>query len=257
MHRSEPEAAGKRTAAGGPPPSSTPSTSSTAAFFDVDGTLVDSTIVHYYLYFRRRLMGRWAGRVWQATYYLRCGYFLILDRIDRLRMNVAFYGDYAGLNSDAVRGLADDCHRDVIGPKLYADAVACVGAHQRAGHRVVFVTGSLDFIMAPLARELGIDDVIAARMIERDGRFTGTLDGPPIGERVKAERVRAFAEAHGIDLSRSHAYGDSVADVPMLECVGHPHAVNPDGALRSMARSRGWSTHQWSRVGLSGTPVTV
>jgi len=132
-----------------------------------------------------------------------------------------------------------------------------VAAHQDAGRRVVFVTGSLDFIMVPLARELGVDDVIAAEMTERDGKFTGALVGPPISERVKADRVRAFAAAHEIDLAASYAFGDSVADVPMLDCVGHPQAVNPDGGLKSIAQSRGWSIHHWSPAGATASPVTV
>lgn len=228
-----------------------------AAFFDVDGTLVDSTIVHYYMYFRRRLMGRWTGPLWQAAYYLRCVYYLILDRTNRSRMNVVFYRDYTGMNADVVRALAEDCYRDLIVPQLFPDAAACVAQHQQAGRRVVFVTGSLDFIMAPLARALGVDDVLAAEMIERDGLLTGDLSGPPIGEVVKADRIRTFAAEGGIDLAGSYAYGDSVADVPMLECVGHPHVVNPGTALASIAQTHDWPTHQWSTVGESPVPVST
>lgn len=228
-----------------------------AAFFDVDGTLVDSTIVHYYMYFRKRLMGRWTAPAWQTAYYLRCIYYLILDRANRSRMNVVFYRDYAGMDADVVRALAEDCYRDLIVPKLFPDGAACVAQHQQAGRRVVFVTGSLDFIMTPLARALGVDDVIAAEMIERDGLLTGNLSGPPIGETVKADRIRAFATEHGIDLAGSYAYGDSMADVPMLECVGNPHVVNPGGALASRARIGKWPVHQWSTVGATATPASA
>ncbi len=217
-----------------------------AAFFDVDGTLVDSTIVHYYMYFRRRLMGRRTGSIWQAAYYLRCVHYLLLDRINRSRMNVVFYRSYAGLDGDVLRALAEDCFRDMIAPKLFPDGQSCVDRHRQAGRRVVLVTGSLDFIMAPLARALGVEDVIAAKMIERDGVLTGTLSGPPIGETVKADRIRAFAAEHGIDLAASFAYGDSMADVPMLECVGNAQVVNPNRQLAILAQDRGWSTHHWS-----------
>lgn len=223
------------------------SESATAAFFDVDGTLVSTTIVHYYIYFRRRLMARWNVPLWQAAYYLRCLYYLYLDRVNRSRMNTVFYNDYAGLDAGAVRNLADDCFRELIEPHVFPEGAACVRELRRSGVRVVLVTGSLDFIIEPLARSLGVADVIAAQMSENQGLLTGTLVGPPIGEQIKAERIKAFARQESIDLSRSLAYGDSIADVPMLECVGHPHVVNPDRALTAIACAQGWPAHRWTR----------
>ena len=87
--------------------------------------------------------------------------------------------------------------------------------------------------------------MLAPSLLESEGRFTGELDGPPIGEQEKARRIRRFAEENDISLSRSHAFGDSIADLPMLEVVGHPHVVNPDRALSAIARARAWATHHW------------
>jgi alcohol-forming fatty acyl-CoA reductase len=221
-----------------------------AAFFDVDGTIVDSTIVHYYMYFRRRLCGPLYGRLWRGAYLCKCLYYLVLDRINRSRFNRAFYKDYAGLRVNDLNELADDCYRDVIAPRLFPEAVACIDEHRRAGRSVVLVTGSLDFIMAPLARSLKVDDMIVAAMTEHQGVLTGELTSVPIGEEEKARRMRAYAEEHDIDLSQSYAYGDSTADVPMLECVGHPCAINPKKKLRRIAHERGWSIHEWSRDAL-------
>ena len=89
-------------------------------------------------------------------------------------------------------------------------------------------------------------DVIAPSLVESNGLFTGKLGGPPIGTEEKARQVRSYAQTHDIDLAQSHAYGDSIADLPMLECVGFPHAVNPDRALAAIARERNWPVHQWS-----------
>jgi HAD superfamily hydrolase (TIGR01490 family) len=117
------------------------------------------------------------------------------------------------------------------------------------------VTGSIDFIIEPLAKEIHADAAIAARLIESNGRFTGELDGPPIGAQEKARRMRDFAAERGIDLSRSHAYGDSMADLPMLETVGFPHAVNADRGLSATAKRRGWPTHHWTVAApTSGNP---
>ncbi len=217
-----------------------------AAFFDVDGTLVASTIVHYYVYFRRRRMSSLVGALWSVAFHLKCLYYLALDRIDRNWFNVAFYRSYRGLVADELRGWSEDCYRDVIAPRLFQEAAACIDEHRRAGRAIVLVTGSVDFIMAPLAKALSVDHVIAARLVERDGRFTGVLDGVPIGGEEKARRMRAFAEEQGIGLAQSYAYGDSIWDLPMLQAVGHPRAVNPDGKLSVVAREKGFSVHRWS-----------
>ncbi len=223
-----------------------------AAFFDVDGTLTNTTIVHYYVYFRRRRMSRLLGIVWNATYMLRCVYYLILDKFDRSLLNVVFYRSYAGLPAAEIKAQAEDCDHDLVMPRQFEEAAACVQSHHAAQREVVFVTGSLDFTVAPLAKRLGVESVVAPALLESDGRFTGELDGAPVGQAEKARRVKSFSSQHGIDLARSYAYGDSIADLPMLELVGHPHVVNPDRALVAIAKRRGWPIHKWTTAAESG-----
>lgn len=223
-----------------------------AAFFDVDGTLTNTTIVHYYVYFRRRRMSRLWGMVWNAIYLLKCAYFLVLDKFNRSLLNVVFYRSYAGLPVVEIKAQAEDCDRDLVMPRQFEEAAACVQAHRAAQREVVFVTGSIDFTVAPLARRLGVQSVVAPALLESDGRFTGKLNGAPVGEAEKARRVKIFSSEHGIDLTRSYAYGDSIADLPMLELVGHPQVVNPDRALAAIARQRGWPMHRWTTAAESG-----
>ncbi|MBU0719693.1 MAG: HAD-IB family hydrolase [Planctomycetes bacterium] len=223
-----------------------PADTRAAAFFDVDGTLVRTTIVHYYIYFRRRRMSPLAGAIWQGIYLLKCVYFLVLDKISRSRLNIVFYRGYAGLPAGEIKAQAEECHREVIGRRCFEQAPECIREHRDAGHAVVLVTGSIDFIVEPLARQLRVTGVIAPALVESNGRFTGQLDGPPIGEQEKARRIVQYAREHGIDLAQSHAYGDSIADLPMLEAVGHAHAVNPDRALATAAKRRGWQIHRWT-----------
>ena len=220
-----------------------------AAFFDVDGTIARTTIVHYYVYFRRRRMAAMWRSLWQAVYMIKCGYYLVLDRIDRGRLNIIFYRSYAGLPVEEIKALVADCHEDVIRPRYFPEALDCIAEHRDAGRKIVLVTGSVDFTMGPLAEELCADELIAPSLVESQGRFTGSLTGPPVGTEEKARRIRSYAEDHAIDLSASHAYGDSIADLAMLETVGHPHAVNPDKALARIARQRGWPIHRWPVAG--------
>lgn len=224
-------------------------TDTAAVFFDVDGTLTKTTIVHHYVYFRRRRMSPLVGRIWYGLFLLKCLYYLVLDRIDRSLLNIVFYRSYAGLHAESIKNQATDCYRAIILPRQFEQVAECVEQHRTAGHTIVLVTGSLDFIIEPFARALAVDAVVAPSLVESNGRFTGKLNGPPIGDKEKARRITQFAENHGIDLSRSHAYGDSIADLPMLDCVGHAHVVNPDRRLAGVAQGNGWSTHHWTVKG--------
>lgn len=217
-----------------------------AAFFDVDGTLCDTTIAHYYRYFMLRRLPPLAGKLWYATFLMKCVYYVLLDKFDRPRLNVVFYRNYAGLPTAEIKAQAADCHQHIVGPHRFSQALDCIEDHRRAGRTIVLVTGSLDFIIEPLSVEIRADAVIAARLVESNGFFNGKLDGPPIGGQEKARRMRDLAAERGIDLSRSHAYGDSMADLPMLEVVGFPHAVNPDRGLSAIVKKRGWPTHRWT-----------
>lgn len=223
----------------------TPVRGSAAAFFDVDGTLCDTTIVHYFRYFMLRRLPWLRGRLWYAGLLAKCGYYLLLDKRDRRRFNAVFYQNYAGLPAGEIKAQVQGCYEDVIAPRVFPEAQAAVAEHRRAGRAVVLVTGSLDFVVAPLAKALGASEVLASQLVEGGGRFTGCLAGPPMGPQEKSRLARAFAERHGIELAQCHAYGDSMADLPMLEIVGFPHAVNADRGLSAIARSRGWPAHHW------------
>lgn len=217
-----------------------------AAFFDVDGTLVGKNIVHHFFFIRRRMLG-WPMRdMWSSLFLSKTPYYYLLDKLSRTQLNVVFYRNYAGLCSDTVRSHAEACFQKVIRPSVFAQVSDCIAQHRAAGRQIVLATGSVEFVMSPLAAYLGADDVLAPRLVESDGRFTGELDGPPLGDLEKARRVRAYARKEKLDLAASFAYGDSIADLPMLKEVGHPHAVNPDRHLAQTARRSGWPTLRWS-----------
>jgi HAD superfamily hydrolase (TIGR01490 family) len=217
-----------------------------AAFFDVDGTLADTTIVHFYRFFMWQRLSGFRRRVWDAAFLTKCLYYLALDRLDRSRLNTVFYRNYAGLPVHSIKSLMPRCHAEMLAPRCFREVKDCVRQHAGAGEEVVLVTGSVDFVVEQLARELGASHVIAARLAEVNGVFTGRLVGPPVGGEEKAIRMRELAAEQNISLGRSHAYSDSASDLPMLETVGIPHAVNPDRKLQRIAQARGWPIHRWS-----------
>ncbi len=224
-----------------------------AAFFDVDGTLVGKHIVHQYIFIRQRMMPSFIRPLWTGAFYVFKGpYYKVIDKISRTRLNVVFYRNYAGLRTDRVRAIVEPCFEELLRPCVFREGFDCISEHRSAGRRIVFVTGSIDFIIKPLAKYLGADDLLAPKLIERDGRFTGELDGPPVGHTEKARRIRAYAEQQNLDLSESFAYGDSIADLPMLEQVGHPGVVNPDRPLSVTAKKMGWPMYRWTANNESG-----
>jgi HAD superfamily hydrolase (TIGR01490 family) len=230
------------------PAAGSPQAAGAAAFFDVDGTLVGATIATYYIYLATRGRSALRRTLWLAGSAPRAAYYLALDRMSRGAFNRAFYRNYRGWRAAEVRALAGEVFATVVRPRLHPAGVARVAAHRAAGERVVLVSGSLDFIVAPLADVLGVarEDALCVALAERDGICTGELTGPPLSSEAKAAAVRAFAGRHGIDLARSHAYGDAAADLPMLATVGHPVAVNPDRALRRTAVAAGWPIVAWA-----------
>jgi phosphoserine phosphatase len=114
-----------------------------------------------------------------------------------------------------------------------------IGEHQAAGRDIVLVSTSGEELVRPIAELLGISDIIATRMVVEDGRYTGTVEFYAAGPN-KVVGVRELADRRGYDLADCYAYSDSASDLPLLESVGHPSAVNPDRALRRAALENSW-----------------
>jgi HAD superfamily hydrolase (TIGR01490 family) len=211
-----------------------------AAFYDVDGTLVKTNIVHVYAYYamnRGSLLGM-AGRTLGTAASLPL--FGALDVINRKVFNEFFYRYYEGLSEDRLFTVAEDMFEDVLKPALYAQSKDLIAEARRAGCRIVLVTGALDFTMRPLARYLGADELIANKMQFVGGKATGKVIPPIIEGANKANAIRDYCARHDLALAKSHAYSDSASDYAMLAVVGRPTAVNPDMRLRSLARAYQW-----------------
>jgi HAD superfamily hydrolase (TIGR01490 family) len=147
-----------------------------------------------------------------------------------------------GWDQALVSAVIRDTLVEVIEPIVYAEALDLIQEHRRVGRRVFLVSASPEEIVAPLAQFLGVDEAIASRAeLDEEGRYTGRVEFWSYGP-YKVEAIEALAQRYGIDLDRSFAYSDSATDVPMLETVGHPVAVNPDRDLARIARERGWET---------------
>ena len=155
-------------------------------------------------------------------------------------------GMVAGWDVRRFREVVDGALGTVVRPHVYLEAVDLVAALHGRGVDIVIVSASSADVVRPIARMLGADEVIASTMEVADGRFTGRVAHFVYGA-AKAEAIRDLAAREGYDLRACAAYSDSVTDLPMLETVGHPVAVNPDRALRRLARERGWEVRRFRR----------
>ena len=216
------------------------------AAFDLENTLIASNVVESYAWLATRKMPdedrvRFVARMLRAAPGLWS-----LDRKDRGDFLRHFYRRYEGAPVARVREDAWELFSYLLLTKSFPAGFRRVREHRRVGTRTVLITGALDFVIEPL-RPL-FDDVVCARMDERNGRLTGELrDIPPTGE-ARALVMAEYAEAEGLSLAESVAYADSASDLPMLEAVGFPVAVNAEPKLAAIARKRGWHVEQWTKA---------
>lgn len=217
-----------------------------AVYCDVDGTLAATTIVTPLIWLKRHTQAPPLHALWLASLCVRGPWWFVLDRFDRGASNRAIYSCYCGMDAAQLRALQEECYVACVRPRLYPKGLDYLNALRAQGVKIVLVTGGLDFVMQPLARELGAD-LIAPGLCEQAGLCTGALTRPALTGEHKAEAVKAHAKALGIELAESFALGDAFGDLKMLECVGHPLAINPDSRLKGAARERGWKIEWWTR----------
>jgi HAD superfamily hydrolase (TIGR01490 family) len=152
-----------------------------------------------------------------------------------------------GWDRAQVRQIVRQTLFETIEPIMYAEALELMELHRAAGHRVYLVSASPEEIVLPLADMLGVDGAICSRgEVDDEGRYTGRMAFYAYGEE-KATAMRELAQRTGIDLAASSAYSDSATDLPMLEAVGRPVAVNADRALAKVAKERGWEMRTFTK----------
>jgi HAD superfamily hydrolase (TIGR01490 family) len=211
-----------------------------ASYFDVDGTLSRSNLFDalwfYTLNQQNPLFG--LSRIFKTAASVPA--LFAAEQVDRSTFNELLFAGYEGISEDRLLDLADEAFDAVIRPQMYKGAFDLVKRAKMAGHRVVLLSGSPDFLLARLAKLVNADDVIGNRLQIRDGRATGKLLPPIVAGPEKAKIIKDHAKEHGFDLDECAAYSDSLSDIPMLSVVGRPCAVNPDFRLRQLAK-----THRW------------
>lgn len=221
-----------------------------AAFFDLDKTIVarSSPLALGRSFFSAGLITRFS--LLKSIYAQFVFHLMGADEAKMERMREEAAKLTSGWEQEKVREVVTEVLEEVISPLIYAEALELIHEHRVAGRLVCIVSSSPEEIVDPLAEMLEVDRWIATKPKVVDGIYTGELEFYAYGH-GKADAMKTLAAELNLDLERSFAYSDSPTDLPMLEAVGNPVAVNPDRTLRRIASERGW------RVEYFRNPVSI
>ena len=223
------------------------------AAFDLENTLIASNVVESYAWLATRHLNPKKRFEFALRTLTETPGLWRRDKRDRTDFLRYFYQRYKGAPLKQLERDAAEMLSDLILIKSFPAGLRRVRAHRAAGHQTVLITGALDIAVEPL-RPL-FDHIIAAKIDRKDGKLTGEmLDVPPTGE-VRAQLMVDWAEENGLDPQQGVAYADSASDLPMLEAVGYPVAVNPETRLVTIAERRGWLTENWPKTAGAPKPL--
>jgi len=228
-----------------------------AAFFDVDNTLMRGASLFH---FARGLAARKMfgpgdlARITLGQVAFRLKGVENADHIDAAREAALAF--VAGLRVEDIVALGEEIYDDTMADRIWAGTRELTQQHLQAGQRVWLVTATPVELADILARRLGLTGALGTVAETAEGLYTGRLVGGLLHGEAKAAAITTLASREGLDLARCSAYSDSANDLPMLELVGHPSAVNPDSDLLRTARDRGWPVHEF-RSGRRATMMAL
>ena len=211
-----------------------------AAFFDVDNTMMQGASIFH---FARGLVSRNFFTTGDLVRFalLQVKFRLIgEDAEDTSNAREGALAFVAGRNVSEIVELGEEIYDELMADKIYPGSRELAQRHLDAGQRVWLVTATPVELAQIIGRRLGLTGALGTVAENVDGVYTGRLFGEMLHGQAKAAAVRSLAAREGLDLRRCTAYSDSVNDVPMLSVVGTAVAINPDSALKDVARERGW-----------------
>ncbi|HEX9775085.1 MAG TPA: HAD-IB family hydrolase [Actinomycetota bacterium] len=233
-----------------------------AAFFDCDKTLIPGSSLYLLargLYARDFIRARQiASFAWTQIRYRLFGKEL-MGKVDDIQAGALEF--VAGRHQDELRELGREIAEERILPRVYEDIARVIEHHAKLGSETWLLTAAPQELAEVIAQSLGMTGAMGTvSEVDDAGFYTGRLAGPLLHAEEKAKAVAAVAAERDLDLAECHAYSDSKNDLPLLESVGHAHAVNPDPELRRIARARGWPVQDLRtrrRALLIGIPSTL
>ncbi len=232
-----------------------------AAFFDVDNTLIRGSTIYF--------LGR---GMYQRGYFTKkdISRFVLANLRFRLtgkenKEEIARFQDAAtdfigGHNVKDIEAIAQQIYDEFVSPAMWQGTIDIAQTHIANGVEVYLVTAAPEDMATLISTRLGLTGALGSKAEIKDGLYTGQMNGALLHGKEKAVAVRELAEKKGFDLEDCFAYSDSSNDLPLLQCVGHPSAINPDALLGLRAMAEGWPIHDFRRarfIGRAISPVVV
>ncbi len=217
-----------------------------AAFFDLDRTLISVNSGYLYAKHERANKRITAQQFWISAFYIVLYHFSLVD-IEAAYRKAATY--YTGVPEEDLRTRTHDWFLEHIQGLLQPGALVALEAHREAGHPLVLLTSSSEYVSEIVMDTWNLDAWLANRFeLDEEGRLTGGVNTPLCYGGGKVVYAEEWAEENNVDLDASFFYSDSYSDRPMLERVGHPRVVNPDPRLTRLARKLEWPIHDWNET---------
>ncbi|CAH0529998.1 HAD family hydrolase [Vibrio hippocampi] len=211
-----------------------------AAFFDVDETLIHTKSMFDFYEF-------WCKKIGQGDLFKRYNAKLNTDRaagVVREQLNREYYQQFEGQRYQTLESVGQEWFQSCCDDSFFLErSVTALKEHQRAGHQVVFVSGSMCPILEPIAQFLNVEHILCTSLIlDQEGMLTGQIGKPQTIGKGKKVAMSDFCQTHHIDLNHCYAYGDDISDVDMLEATGNPICVGENPHLLRHAKQHGWKT---------------
>ncbi|MDH5667506.1 MAG: HAD-IB family hydrolase [Nitrospira sp.] len=212
-----------------------------AAFFDVDNTILpgQASEVRFFRWLWRQGMVGWPEVRSSLSWLMR---HLPATSLHPLRERKLYL---AGKPSRVIQPLGEAFCREFLCPVVSPSAMRAIEEHRQSGHAIVFLTGSLDFLIGPIAQSLRVERCFAGRPEQINGVYTGNLIPPLPYGKGKRQLIEQLAQDFSLDLARCYAYGDSPGDFDLLRRVGHPTVINPIRGMAHMAKRHNWPIRRW------------
>ena len=232
-----------------------------AAFFDVDNTLIRGSTIYF--------LGR---GMYQRGYFTKkdISRFVVANLRFRLtgkenKEEIQRFQDAAtdfigGHNVKDIESIAQEIYDEFVSPAIWQGTIEIAQGLVSEGVEVYLVTAAPEDMAVIIAKRLGLTGALGSKAEIADGMYTGKMNGPLLHGKEKAIAVRELANEKGFDLSQCLAFSDSNNDLPLLQCVGHPSAINPDALLGLRAMAEGWPIHDFRRarfIGKAISPIVV
>jgi len=213
-----------------------------AAFFDLDGTLlnVNSGEVLVHMAYKN---GHMKKKDLLQAFYLAFLYKFQLRETSKIIKKMPKW--LSGLAENKIAGFTNKIFEEILVHAIRPQMKDVIEEHRQKNARLVILSAAFNYICAPVAEFLDMDDILCSSLEVVNGHFTGKTNGELCFDDVKLKRVKAFCEQNSFKMKQACYYADSIADIPVFNAVGYPVCINPDKRLAKLAADNKWPVYNW------------